>query len=182
MRQKSGFLSCVTTKQAACHTTSAVSARASLSPSKKARSCRSYDRGSCKHGGKRRQFSMFVCSVVLNTRDYCSHLVGELRQSSPRRQHILVAVIKAAAVRIAWHHFKRIWNNVPIQQFQKTRGERERKRRRERELNVWRLFEKLVTLLPSVSLDMKVLPVLWRSKLFPSGWNAIVCQTKDMVS
>lgn len=53
---------------------------------------------------------------------------------------------------------------------------------RKRELNVWRAFKKLVTLLPSVSLDMKVMPVLWRSKLFSSGWNAIVCQTKGMVS
>lgn len=43
-------------------------------------------------------------------------------------------------------------------------------------------FENLVTLLPSVSLDMKVMPVLWRSKLFPSAWNSIVCQTKGMVS
>lgn len=43
-------------------------------------------------------------------------------------------------------------------------------------------FEELVTLLPSVSLDMKVMQLLWRSKLLPCGWNAIVCQTKGMVS
>lgn len=41
----------------------------------------------------------------------------------------------------------------------------------------------LVTLLPSVSLDMKVrLWIQWRSKRFPTGSNAIVCQTKDAVS
>ena len=43
-------------------------------------------------------------------------------------------------------------------------------------LTSWSLY------LPSVSLDMKVMPVLWRSKRLPSGWNAIVCQTKGMVS
>lgn len=43
-------------------------------------------------------------------------------------------------------------------------------------LTSWSLY------LPSVSLDMKVMPVLWRSKLLPSGSNAIVCQTKGMVS
>lgn len=51
-----------------------------------------------------------------------------------------------------------------------------------REQNVRRPLEELVTLLPSVSLDMKVTPVLWRSKLFPGASNAIVRQTKDVVS
>lgn len=36
--------------------------------------------------------------------------------------------------------------------------------------------------MPSVSLDMKVMSVLWRAKLFPSGSNAIVRQTKDVAS
>lgn len=49
-----------------------------------------------------------------------------------------------------------------------------------RERNVWRPFEELVILLPSVSHESKAVP--WRSKLSPTGSNAIVCQTKDLVS
>lgn len=72
-------------------------------------------------------FHACLSSCVI--RDYCSHLLGwallvESQQLACALQ--IIVLIKAAAARIAWHHFKRIWNNVPIQQFWKTRGERER--------------------------------------------------------
>lgn len=132
------------------------------------------DEGDYKHWKKKKKkkrnwsdFPLCVCLFVLNACDHCSRPV--LAASMYTLQ--ITVLIKAAALRIAWHYFKRTWNN-PNPATLKDQGTSARAEAPP---------EVSHSIPLSLSLDMKVMPVLWRSQLFPCGWNAIVCQTKSAV-